>query len=59
MNQTTQKLTSFYHQSVRVWHILKKPTRKEFLAVTKISAVGILVVGSVGFLISILMGFFV
>ncbi|MBI2044080.1 protein translocase SEC61 complex subunit gamma [Candidatus Pacearchaeota archaeon] len=53
-----QKLTSFYHQSVRVWHILRKPTRKEFLMVTKISAIGILIVGIGGFIISIFMGYF-
>ena len=54
-----QRLVSFYHQSVRVWHLLRKPTRKEFLMVTKISAIGIMIVGVAGFAISILMGFFI
>lgn len=52
------KFGSFVIQCKRVWHILRKPTRKEFLAVTKISAIGILLVGVVGFVISIFMGYF-
>ena len=47
------KLGSFILQCKRVWHILRKPTRKEFLAITKISAIGILIVGFAGFAISI------
>ncbi len=52
------QLGSFLLQCKRVWHILRKPTRKEFLMVTKISAIGIGIVGVVGFAISIFMGFF-
>ena len=50
-----QKLKSFFVQSKRVWMALKKPTRKEFEQVTKISAVGIVVIGFVGFLVSNIM----
>jgi len=46
---------SFFHKSVRVWRILRKPTKKEFLMVAKISAIGIAVIGVLGFLISISM----
>ncbi len=52
------KLTSFFLKSKRVWHVLKKPTREEFASVTKISAVGIAIVGLIGFAVSILMGYF-
>jgi len=38
---------------------LKKPTREEFEQTTKISAIGILVIGVGGFLISILMNFII
>ena len=37
----------------RVWSTLKKPSRKEFEMVAKISAIGIVILGLFGFLISI------
>ena len=46
------RLKSFVLQSKRVWHVLKKPTGMEFKTVAKVSAIGILVIGAVGFLIS-------
>lgn len=46
---------SFYIKCKRVWHTLKKPSRKEFEMVTKVSAIGILALGAFGFLISIIM----
>lgn len=46
------KVKSFIAQSKRVWFILKKPTAEEFKTVAKISALGILAIGAVGFLIS-------
>lgn len=50
---------SFYEKCVRVWHILKKPSRSEFETITKAATIGILVVGVMGFLISIIMKFIV
>jgi len=49
-----QKLKSFIAQSMRVWRILKKPSGYEFKTVAKVSAIGILVLGFVGFIISII-----
>lgn len=49
------KIKSFINQSIRVWRILKKPTKKEFNLISKVSAIGILVLGVIGFLISIVM----
>lgn len=45
---------SFIIKCKRVWHILRKPTKKEFELIAKVSAVSILILGVVGFLISIL-----
>tara|TARA_Y100000310_G_scaffold77666_1_gene74271 strand:- start:1404 stop:1583 length:180 start_codon:yes stop_codon:yes gene_type:complete len=59
MKETLNNLKSFFFKSKRVWHVLKKPTKEEFLTIAKISAVGILVVGVVGFMISIAMGYIV
>ena len=59
MNETLNNLKSFFFKSKRVWYVLKKPTKEEFLMIAKISALGILVVGVVGFMISIAMGYIV
>ncbi len=54
-----KKLKSFLTQSIRVWHILKKPTKKEFETTAKVSAIGIGIVGLLGFLVSVIMKIFV
>jgi protein translocase SEC61 complex gamma subunit len=46
---------SFFIKCKRVWHTLKKPSRKEFEMVSKVSAIGILALGAFGFAISIIM----
>ena len=46
------KITSFIIQSRRVWHLLKKPSSYEFKSIAKVSAIGILVIGAIGFLVS-------
>ena len=50
-------LRSFLNQCFRVWHLMKKPSRTEWLTVSKISALGLGLVGLIGFVISIIMGF--
>jgi protein transport protein SEC61 subunit gamma-like protein len=50
-----EKIVSFWGQCVRVWHLLKKPSKEEFLAVSKISAIGLGLIGLLGFLITIIM----
>jgi len=53
------QLKAFFEKSKRVWLVLKKPTKKEFSSVAKISAIGILLLGTLGFLISIMISFFI
>jgi protein transport protein SEC61 subunit gamma and related proteins len=53
------KLNSFFKKCVRVWRVLRKPTKEEFLMVAKISAIGILIIGLVGFILALLMGFII
>lgn len=53
------KTKSFAIKSKRVWQILKKPTRKEFETISKVSALGILILGVLGFLISIIIKSFI
>ncbi len=50
-----EKLSSFFQQCVRVWHLLRKPTTEEFKIVSKISAIGLGIMGALGFAITIIM----
>ena len=52
-------LGSFFKKCVRVWHVLRKPSKEEFATVAKVSAVGILAIGLVGFIIALVMGFII
>jgi protein transport protein SEC61 subunit gamma-like protein len=49
---------SFLLKCKRVWQVLKKPTKKEFELTAKVSAVGIAVLGLLGFLISLVLSLF-
>jgi protein transport protein SEC61 subunit gamma-like protein len=51
------KLVSFTQQCVRVWHLLRKPTNEEFKMIAKVSAIGLGLIGVLGFLITIIMSF--
>lgn len=48
------EIKSFLIQCKRVWHILKKPTKKEFEQVAKVSAIGILIIGLIGFIVAMI-----
>jgi protein transport protein SEC61 subunit gamma-like protein len=52
-------LKSFVEKCKRVWMVLKKPSREEFLKVAKVSAAGILIIGVLGFVISLIMKFLI
>ncbi len=45
------KLKSFILESKRVWKVTKKPTKPEFISIIKITGMGILAIGAIGFLI--------
>jgi len=53
------KTKSFFIKCRRVWHTLRKPTRKEFEQIAKVSAIGILILGAIGFIISLIIKAFV
>jgi len=46
-------IKSFGRRCIRVWHVLRKPGKDEYWMVAKISAAGILAIGLLGFIISI------
>jgi len=47
------RLKTFFKESIRVFKITKKPNKQEFMTVVKVSAIGILVIGILGFIITI------
>jgi len=59
MKKILISIKSFIVKCKRVWSVLKKPSRKEFETIAKVSAFGILILGVLGFLISIVMKFFI
>jgi len=54
VKRISRKITSQYHKYLRVWHLLKKPTIEEFKTISKVSIIGLLVIGALGFAIAVL-----
>lgn len=50
----THKAKNWYYEYIRVLKVTKKPTREEFIAIVKVSGLGILVIGIVGFIIQMM-----
>ncbi|MCD4770850.1 protein translocase SEC61 complex subunit gamma [archaeon] len=50
----TRKISTQYHKYLRVWHLLKKPTMEEFKTISKVTVIGLLVIGALGFVVSII-----
>jgi protein transport protein SEC61 subunit gamma-like protein len=49
------RISSGFQKYLRVWKLLKKPSYQEFKMVSKISALGILLIGAIGFIVSIVL----
>ena len=52
-----KKLKSFSMQCARVWRLLRKPSMDEFKKVSAVAAVGLGIIGLLGFIIAIAMTF--
>lgn len=50
-----EKISSHFQQYVRVWRMLRRPTMQEFKTISKVSLIGLLIIGGVGFIISVLL----
>ncbi len=48
----TQKAKKFYNECLRVLTVTKKPDKFEYQTVVKVSGVGIIIIGAIGFLIT-------
>ncbi|MBU0958022.1 MAG: protein translocase SEC61 complex subunit gamma [Nanoarchaeota archaeon] len=51
-------IKQFISKSLRVWRVLKKPSSMEFKTIAKVSAIGILIIGFIGFIITIALSVF-
>ncbi len=47
-------LKQFIKECRRVWSITKKPTNEEYQVIIKVAGLGILAIGLIGFLVSII-----
>jgi len=45
---------AFGRKCIRVWRVLKKPQREEFSMVAKVSVIGILAIGAIGFVMALI-----
>ena len=54
MRNVWGRLKDFWIQTKRVLRVTKKPDKQEFWTIVKVSGLGILVIGLIGFIFSIL-----
>ena len=47
----TGKLKHFWHECVRVLKITRKPSNAEFKIIVKVSALGIAIIGIIGYIV--------
>jgi protein transport protein SEC61 subunit gamma and related proteins len=53
MNLNKKSIVDFIKLCQRVLHVSKKPGREEFMNVAKITGIGVIIIGTIGFIISI------
>ena len=49
-----ERLKNFISESVRVFKLTKKPTTEEFKIMFKVTGIGILIIGFMGFLVHLI-----
>ncbi len=50
----SEKLKDFFRECSRVLRVTKKPDKEEFKVIVKVSALGIILIGAIGFIITII-----
>lgn len=53
MNLNKKSIVDFIKLCQRVLHVSKKPGKEEFMNVAKITGIGVIIIGAIGFIISI------
>lgn len=59
VKKIARQLVSQYNKYLRVWRLLRKPTMTEFKTISKVTAIGLLIIGALGFVISVAMKMFI
>ena len=54
LKQYWARLKSFSKECLRVIKITKKPGKKEFIMIVKVSGLGLVIIGTVGFILQIM-----
>jgi protein translocase SEC61 complex gamma subunit len=49
-----EKLKKFINESIRVFKITKKPSMEEFKVTIKVTSIGVLIIGFIGFLVHLI-----
>lgn len=49
-----QKLKKFYGECLRVLTVTKKPDKIEYKTIVKVSGIGIMIIGAIGFIITMI-----
>ncbi|MBW3012747.1 protein translocase SEC61 complex subunit gamma [Candidatus Woesearchaeota archaeon] len=49
-----QRIKSYFIECRRVLKVTKKPTKEEFKTIVKVSGLGMIIIGLIGFLISMI-----
>ncbi len=49
-----EKLQAFYNSSMRIFNVSRKPTTQEYKLMVKVTGVGIILIGLIGFFIKLL-----
>jgi protein transport protein SEC61 subunit gamma-like protein len=52
-----KRIREFLGQCKRVWQVTRKPDKEEIKLISKVSAIGIIIIGIVGFVISLVIEF--
>jgi len=47
------KMKKFFIECGRVWRVTKKPSKFEFKTIVKVSALGIAIIGLIGFMVTL------
>jgi protein translocase SEC61 complex gamma subunit len=55
IKKISRLLETQYNRYLRVWRLLRKPTSTEFKTISKVTAIGLLIIGALGFVISVAM----
>jgi len=53
------KIKSFFQEAIRVFKVTKKPSMEEFKIIVKVSGIGMLLIGLIGFIIQVVWQVFV